>query len=85
MSPIAGDEMSGVGILRMKEAVTSEEEDTYIQDFNIPTGYSHLARNYLMEIITPAMKAFNHIIIFTDLEMCAAVLMMSLSNESRPS
>ena len=44
------------GILRMEDAVTSEE-DTNSQDFNTPTEHDHLARNCLMKIITLAVKA----------------------------
>ena len=43
----------GEGILRMEDAMTSEEEDTDSQDFNIATDHSHLARNCLMKIKKP--------------------------------
>ena len=49
MSPTAGDETSCGRILRMEDAVTSEEEDADSQNFNIPMDHGHLARNYLMK------------------------------------
>ena len=52
MSPTARDEMS-----RMEDIGTSEEDDVYSQDSNIPIDHGHLAQNCLIKIITPAMKA----------------------------
>ena len=40
-----------------EDTVTSEEEDAESQDFNIAMYHGHLARNCLMKIITPAVKA----------------------------
>ena len=55
----------GEGILRMEDAVTSEEEDANSQDFNIPMDHSHLAWNYLMKIIMPAAKALVELVLYT--------------------
>ena len=41
----------------MEDVGTSKEEDTNSQDSNVPVGHDHLARNYLIKIITPAVKA----------------------------
>ena len=57
MSPTAGTKRCGEGILRMEDAVTSEEEDTDSQDSNIPIDHDHLDRNCLIKITTPAVKA----------------------------
>ena len=54
---LLGMKRRGEGIMRMENAMTSEEEDTDSQDFSIPTGHAHLARNCLMKIITLATKA----------------------------
>ena len=43
-------------VLRTEDTVTSEEEDAYSQDFNIPTDHGHLVRNCLMTIITSAVN-----------------------------
>ena len=47
----------GEGILGMKDAGTSEEDDIDIQDSNIPIDHGHLDRNCSIKIITPAVKA----------------------------
>ena len=50
---------SWLSVSSSSDAVTSEEEDTNSQDFNVglPTDHGDLARNYLMKLITPAVKA----------------------------
>ena len=52
---------SGEGILRMGDAVTSEEEDTNSQDLNIPTDHGHLAWNFFNENHTAGHKSLNHL------------------------
>ena len=58
MSPTAGAKRRGEGILRMEDAGTSEEDDDIdSQNSNTPIDHGHLARNYSMKIISPAVKA----------------------------
>ena len=48
----------GEGILRVEDARTSEEDDDIdSQDSNMPIDHGHLARNCLIKVITPAVKA----------------------------
>ena len=41
----------------MEDTVISEEEDADSKNFSISIDHGHLARNYLMKIIMPAVKA----------------------------
>ena len=55
--PQMGTKRRGEGILRMEDAGTSEENDIDSQDSNTAIDHGHLARNCLIKITTPAVKA----------------------------
>ena len=56
--PQTGTKNLGKGILRMEGAgISKEEDDIDSQDSNTPIDHGHLARNCLIKIITPAVKA----------------------------
>ena len=55
--PQTGAKHRGEGILRMEDAGASEEDDIDSQDSNTPIDHGHLARNCLMKITMPAVKA----------------------------
>ena len=57
-TPEPGTKRRGERILGMEDAGTPEEdEDIDSQDSNMPIDHGHLARNFSIKIITPAVKA----------------------------